>query len=252
MGKQIKNKSGSYPSVAKLKSAEHTGIVKEIFASITGEYDFLNHMLSLRRDIAWRKTTVARMRFSQTRRFLDVATGTADVAIAAALAHPRIRVTGIDLSREMLDAGRTKVEKRNLGDRISLMEGDALQLPFPDNHFDAVAIAFGIRNIPDRPRALREMRRVIVPGGQLMVLEMSLPEEGSLMRPFYSFYLRKVLPFLARPFSANAQAYVYLADSISLFPSPSKFAAMMKEAGFKSIEQTRLSLGITYLHIGYK
>lgn len=252
MGEQVKNKSRSYPSVAKLKAAEHTGIVKEIFASITREYDFLNHLLSLRCDIAWRKTTVAGMRFFQTGRFLDVATGTADVAVAAALAHPRIRVVGIDLSREMLEAGRAKIRKRNLGDRISLMEGDALQLPFPDNHFDVVAVAFGIRNIPDRMRALREMRRVLIPGGQIMVLEMSLPEEGSPMRPFYSFYIRKVLPFLARPFSADVRAYAYLADSISLFPTPRKFAAMMQEAGFKSISQKRLSLGITYLHVGYK
>jgi demethylmenaquinone methyltransferase/2-methoxy-6-polyprenyl-1,4-benzoquinol methylase len=241
-----------YPSLSTLEPDQHAGIVKDIFSSITKEYDFLNHLLSLRRDIVWRRTAVRRMNFFKTRRFLDVATGTADLAIEAALRFPDIRIVGLDLAQEMLNAGQVKIEKKHLTEQITLMQGDALQLPFPDDSFDVVAIAFGIRNIPDRIGALREMKRVIHPGGQIMVLEMSLPEKGSLLRPVYELLLKSVLPIVARPFSNNAQAYAYLADSISLFPPPSEFAEMMQNAGFKSIEQSRLSLGVTYLHIGYK
>jgi demethylmenaquinone methyltransferase / 2-methoxy-6-polyprenyl-1,4-benzoquinol methylase len=249
---KLKDQSGEYPSLSEIKPDEHVGIVKEIFSAITKEYDFLNHFLSLGRDIAWRKEAVRRMRFSATRRLLDIATGTADLAIEAARRHPEIHVTGIDLAPEMLEVGRRKIRDRQMEGRITLMPGDALNLDFPDDHFDVAAVAFGIRNMPDRLRALAEMRRVVCPGGQVMVLEMTLPREGSLLRKLYAVYLKKVLPLLARPFSQHAAAYAYLADSISLFPSPRKFAAMMDEAGLKAIEQHPLTLGVTYLHIGYK
>ena len=249
---KLNDKFRQYPSLSEMKPDEHVGVVKEIFSSITKEYDFLNHFLSLGRDIAWRKEAVRRMRFSTTRRLLDIATGTADLAIEAARRHPEVHVIGIDLALEMLEAGRRKIRDRRLEGRITLMPGDALNLDFPDNHFDVAAVAFGIRNMPDRLRALREMTRVVCPGGQVMVLEMTLPREGSLLRKLYALYLKKVLPLLARPFSRHSEAYAYLADSISLFPSPLKFAAMMEEAGLKAIEQHPLTLGVTYLHIGHK
>ncbi len=247
-----KDESGRYPSLAEVEPGEHKGIVREIFSSITKEYDFLNHFLSLGRDIAWRKEAVRRMRFPRTGRLLDIATGTADLAIQAAVRFPGIEIVGIDLAPEMLDAGRSKVRGKNLENRITLLEGDAMDLDFPDERFDVAAVAFGIRNMPDRLRALREMRRVVCPGGQVMVLEMTLPREGSLLRRLYSAYLLKILPLLARPFTRHAEAYSYLADSISLFPSPRKFSALMEEAGLSSIEQIPLTWGVTYLHIGYK
>jgi len=249
---KLKDSSGKYPSLKDVQPAEHLGIVKEIFSSITKEYDFLNHFLSLGRDIAWRKETVRRMHFFKTRRFLDIATGTADLAIDASLHFTDIDVIGIDLAPEMLEFGRAKVREKQLDHRITLRQGDGLNLDFQDDSFDVAAVAFGIRNMPDRLRALQEMRRVVCPGGQVLILEMTLPREGSLLRKLYSVYLKKVLPLLARPFSSNAEAYVYLADSISLFPSPPKFAAMMEEAGLKSIKQIPLTFGVTYLHIGYK
>ena len=241
-----------YPPVADMTQDAHIRTVRDIFSSITREYDFLNHFLSMRRDIAWRRFTVRKMVFPETCRFLDVATGTADLAIDAARHFPDILVTGVDIATEMLEAGLVKIGRLHLSDRITLIEGDALSLPFPDDNFDVAAIAFGIRNIPDKIRALREMRRVIRPGGQVMILEMTLPEKGSWLRSLYSIYLRRFLPLLARPFSKNPAAYTYLADSISRFPAPPVMAQMMKNAGLGQIEQSPLSFGITWLHVGRK
>ncbi len=244
--------SKKYPSVGEIRPDRHVRIVREIFSSITREYDFLNHLLSLRRDVAWRRAAARRMRLSGTQRLLDLATGTADLAVEAARRHPGIRVTGVDLVFEMLRAGREKVERNELSDSIDFLQGDALRLPFRDSSFDAVSIAFGIRNIPDRLSALREMRRVVRTGGQVMILEMTLPKEGSFLRSVYGIYLRRVLPLLTRPFSRHTEAYSYLADSITLFPSPPKLAAMMEEAGLRKIEQYPLTFGVTNLHVGYK
>ncbi|MBU1744219.1 MAG: class I SAM-dependent methyltransferase, partial [Proteobacteria bacterium] len=140
----------NYPSVTGIGRDEHIGMVREIFATIPGRYDFLNRLLSLRRDVAWRRFAVRKMLFFGTFHLLDVATGTADLAIEAARRHPEIRVTGIDFIPEMLAPGRKKVALRGLAERIQLLQADALGLPFPDGSFDAVGIAFGIRNIPDR------------------------------------------------------------------------------------------------------
>jgi demethylmenaquinone methyltransferase/2-methoxy-6-polyprenyl-1,4-benzoquinol methylase len=209
----------------------------------------LNHLLSLRRDIAWRRFAVRRMRFFKTFRFLDVATGTADLAVEAARRHPNIRVTGIDFVREMLAPGRQKITGRGLAGRIRLLQADALGLPFRNKSFDTVGIAFGIRNIPDRLAALREMRRVLVPGGMVCILEMNAPPDR-LRRAFFAPYLNRVLPGIARLFSQNPAAYRYLVDSILHFPPPEEFLKMMAEAGFGDLERHSLTLGITSLYIG--
>jgi len=150
-----------------------------------------------------------------------------------------------------MDLGRVKIEKRNLSGRVRLLRGDALNLPFSDDDFDVAAIAFGIRNIPDRIHALREMTRVVVPGGQVMVLEMTYPE-SRILRGIYGIYLKRMLPFIARHLSQNPAAYHYLADSIMNFPSPDAFAKLMEEAGLVRMEKYALTLGVTYLHIGCK
>ena len=243
--------SNRYPPVTGIGRDEHVGMVREIFATITGRYDFLNHLLSLRHDVAWRRFTVRKMRFFKTFRLLDVATGTADLAIEAACRHPGIRVTGIDFAPEMLAAGRQKIAARDLVDRIRLLQADAMNLPFPDGSFDAVGIAFGIRNMPDRLRALREMRRVLVPGGRIFVLEMNFPR-NRLWQGFFDLYLNRLLPGLARLFSGNPAAYRYLADSILHFPAPQVFLEMMEEAGFRNRERYSLTFGITCLYIGSK
>jgi demethylmenaquinone methyltransferase / 2-methoxy-6-polyprenyl-1,4-benzoquinol methylase len=245
----IKKSSNSYPPVTGIGRDEHVGMVREIFTTIPGRYDFLNHLLSLRRDVAWRRFAVRKMRFFNTYRLLDVATGTADLAIEAARRHPDIRVTGIDFIREMLASGRKKITDRGLAGRIHLLQADAMTLPFPDGSFDAVGIAFGIRNMPDRLRALREMRRVLVPGGRVCILEMNAPR-NRLWRGFFAPYLHCVLPGIARLFSRNPAAYRYLVDSIFHFPPPNLFLGMMAEAGFDDLERHSLTLGITSLYIG--
>jgi len=241
----------NYPPVTGIGRDEHVGMVREIFTTVPARYDFLNRVLSLRRDVAWRRFAVRKMRFFDTFHLLDVATGTADLAIEAARRHPEIRVTGIDFIPEMLAPGRKKVAMRGLAGRIRLLQADALGLPFPDGRFDTVGIAFGIRNIPDRLAALREMRRVLVPGGRVYVLEMNAPQ-NRLWRGFFAPYLNRVLPHIARLFSQNPAAYLYLVDSITHFPPLSVFLAMMEEAGFSNREHYSLTFGITSLYIGQR
>jgi demethylmenaquinone methyltransferase / 2-methoxy-6-polyprenyl-1,4-benzoquinol methylase len=245
------DKKKRYRPVTEVSEAERIGMVKEIFSTVTGKYDFLNHFLSLRRDISWRRFAVKKMRFFKTHRLLDVATGTGDLTIDALRTHPSIRVIGLDFVGEMMDLARLKVEKEKISDRVFFLRGDALALPFPDQSFDAAGIAFGIRNIPNRLKALKEMARIIVPGGRVLVLEMATPRSQPL-KGIYQFFLSRILPGLARPFSRNPAAYHYLADSIIHFPAPDLFAEEMKEAGLTRIEIYSLDLGITYLHIGYK
>ncbi len=192
-----------YIPVREATDAQRVAMVKDIFSTVTPRYDFLNHFLSLRRDIAWRRFTIRRMSFGRTMRFLDVATGTADLAIGAALRYPAITVAGVDFSAEMLEAGRPKVTGIGLSDRVRLMRADALALPFADGSFDVAGIAFGIRNIPDKARALKEMTRVVVPGGQVMVLEMGFTR---------NWFSESALPLLSEPPAAGHR--------LPLFPQP--------------------------------
>lgn len=246
-----KRMTDRYPSVASLPEDEHIRVVQEIFATIPEKYDFLNRLMSLRRDVLWRRFTIRKMCYFKTNRFLDLATGTADLAIEASQYHRQINVIGLDLVLEMMNIGKKKIQQGNLENRVRLVQGDALHLPFADDHFDCAAIAFGIRNIPDRVTALQEMRRIVVPGGQVMILEMNYPRTP-VFTQLYGFYLRRIMPRLARLFSPNPDAYTYLADSIIHFPSPSDFAGLMANAGLENIRQYPLTLGTTYLHIGVK
>ncbi len=235
--------------MAALTRQRHAEVVRDIFTTSHGRYDFLNHLLSLRRDVGWRNVTIARMRFRQTGRFLDVATGTADLAIAAARRWPGVRVTGVDFAAPMLEVGRRKVKAAGLDGRIELQWGDAMSLPFPDAAFDVTAVAFGLRNIPDRLGALREMKRVTVPGGQVMVLEMTFAPARAF-RPLYGVYLRRILPAVARIFARNPRTYYYLADSIRHFPAPQVLRDLMREAGLGPVTYQGLTFGTAYLHIG--
>jgi demethylmenaquinone methyltransferase/2-methoxy-6-polyprenyl-1,4-benzoquinol methylase len=238
-----------YPSVGSLTAAGHAGVVADIFTTAHARYDFLNHLLSLRRDVGWRDCAVRRMRFGRTRRLLDVATGTADLAIAAALRHPRVSVTGIDVAEPMLREARRKLRARGLEGRVSLRMADALALPFPARSFDVTAAAFGMRNLSDKLSALREMARVTVSGGQVMILEMSFAP-ARVLRGIYGFYLTRLLPRVAALFSPNPAAYSYLADSIVGFPRPDAFSAMMRQAGLCDVRHHSLSFGTAHLHVG--
>jgi demethylmenaquinone methyltransferase/2-methoxy-6-polyprenyl-1,4-benzoquinol methylase len=238
-----------YPPMGTLSPVGHIGVVRDIFTTIYPRYDFLNHLLSFRRDIGWRRVVTETMRFGRTGQFLDVATGTADLAIAAARRHPEIHVTGIDFAAPMLAIGRRKISDASLSERIRLVEGDALSLPFPDGSFDVTAVAFGMRNIPDKIRALREMARVTAPGGQVMILEMTF-SPAHFFRPLYGFYLTRVLPVLARLFERDVATYYYLGDSIRHFPPPAELRRLMEGAGLRSVTCHGLTFGTAYLHIG--
>jgi demethylmenaquinone methyltransferase/2-methoxy-6-polyprenyl-1,4-benzoquinol methylase len=246
-----KSKTNKYPSVKKVSDAERIGMVKEIFSTITGKYDFLNHLLSLRRDVAWRRFAIKKMRFFRTNMFLDVACGTGDLSINACLKHRQIKAFGVDFVFPMVSAGKEKVEKKGLSCQINFMQGNALRLPFHDNTFDVTGMAFGIRNIPDRTEALREMLRVTVPGGQIMVLEMTFIQNW-FFKLFYYIYLNYLLPLMAKVFSKNAAAYYYLADSIMNFPSPEEFAAFMRVTGMNEVKIYPRTFGITCLYVGKK
>jgi demethylmenaquinone methyltransferase / 2-methoxy-6-polyprenyl-1,4-benzoquinol methylase len=238
-----------YPDTKDVSAEQHIRMVQEIFSTVTGRYDFLTHLLSLRRDISWRRFAVKKLQQGETRRLLDVATGTADLAIEMALRNPGSSVVAMDLMAEMMALGAGKLRKRRLSRRVSLVRGDALDMPFPSGTFDAASIAFGIRNIPDKMKALREMSRVVAPGGQVLVLEMTRPGHGFLGR-LYVFYLRKIMPLAGRIYSPNPPAYRYLADSILHFPSPSDFSETMRKAGLSPVKTYSLTLGITHLFVG--
>ncbi len=242
--------SSRYESVSGMDAEKRKLVVRDIFSTFHRTYDLANRVLSLRRDVAWRRSALREMRFSGPNgRFLDVATGTADLAMMAADAFPGITVDGIDFAAPMLDIGRAKIDGRGLSGRIRLETADALSLPFPDATFDVTAIAFGMRNIPDMPRALREMSRVTVPGGQVMVLEMSAVVARPIRGP-YLLYLTRILPALGGLVAGDSSAYVYLAESIIKHPAPEIFAGMMSDAGLSPIEVRRLTWGAAYLHIG--
>lgn len=249
--KDAKTQSFEYPSVGQMTDDQRVGIVKDIFASVTDKYDFLNRFLSGRRDVAWRKQTVSEMHFFNTHRFLDVATGTGDLALDCANTYPDVNVTGVDFVQEMVDRGLEKVGDQGLDDRVDLKWGDATNIEFGDNSFDVTAIAFGIRNIPDKEKALSEMKRVIVENGQVMVLELTTPEPG-FWRSTYSFYLNGVLPKLAKLFTKNPAAYEYLADSIMNFPTRKEFVALMESIGLKNCRAIPLTFGVCTLYIGEK
>jgi demethylmenaquinone methyltransferase / 2-methoxy-6-polyprenyl-1,4-benzoquinol methylase len=250
-GNQKTQASRDYLPVTEATDEQRIGMVKNIFATVTSKYDFLNHLLSLRRDVTWRRFTVEKMRYFKTHRFLDVATGTADLAIDVNQAYPDISVAGIDFAKEMLVFGRNKLIKRGLDQKISLMQADALKLPFGDNSFDVTAIAFGIRNIPDKSGALQEMTRVVSPGGQVMVLEMGFTKNW-FSALIYRVYLNHILPLIAKVFSLNPEAYRYLADSIMNFPSSAEFVKIMERSGLANVKVFKLTLGITYLYVGEK
>lgn len=248
MEKRLKN---AYRSVTEVTDVERIGMVKEIFSTVFARYDFLNHFLSLRRDVAWRRFTAKKMSFPRTHRYLDVATGTGDLIIEVARRHNNITAWGVDFVKDMLDVGQAKAAKSALAERIQLMQGDALSLPFRDDSFDVVGMAFGIRNIPDKAQALREMKRVAVPGGRIMILEMGFTRNW-FSTLLYEAYLNRMLPRIAKRFSLNPAAYGYLADSIMNFPSPREFLSLMADAGMVELETKKLTFGATYLYTGTK
>ena len=225
--------------------------VKAMFETIADTYDFQNSFLSLGRDISWRKDLARSIRAGERAIICDVAVGTAEVALAIARHHPRSRVVGVDFSPAMLAMGRKKILARGLRDRISLTAGDGRRLPLRDDSFDAVTIAFGLRNIEERHLALREFYRVLKPGGQLLVMEFSYPE-GPLLNAAYRFYFDRILPPVGNWLSRTDYAYSYLADSVKQFPSDDEFLHEIGQAGFEQLTATKLTFGIAKIFHGVK
>lgn len=219
-----------------------------MFDRIARRYDLLNRVMSLGMDQGWRRKLVRALQIDEAANVLDVATGTADVALAIAEAYPRARVTGLDPSVQMLDIGRDKVDAATLSDRVELVEGDAQSLPFDDNHFDASVVSFGIRNVPDRELGLREMVRVTRPQGRVVVLELSEPRTG-VMSALARFHVHHVVPRLGALLS-GAHEYRYLQDSIQAFPPPDEFKATMEACGLENVRFKKLAFGAAHLFIG--
>jgi len=230
---------------------EHTDRIGRLFSGIAGKYDSINRQQSFSRDVSWRRFTASKMIFFKTMRYLDVATGTADLAIEVARKYPDASVSGVDVAKELLDIGSQKVREHGLADRVELKYGNALDLEFQEESFDVAGIAFGIRNIRDRLHALREMRRVVVPGGQVMVLELSYHGTG-IIKPFYLMYMKIIIPFMSRLISKNSEAYRYLGRSIIEFPPPEEFCSLMEKAGLENVRCWPLTFGVTRLFVGYR
>lgn len=219
-----------------------------MFDRIARRYDVLNRVLSLGLDHAWRRKLVKTLDVDVAAKILDVATGTADLALSIAEGYPRARVIGIDPSPKMLEYGREKVATRGLSDRIELREGDAQALPFDDHTFDATVVSFGIRNVPDRAKALREMVRVTRPLGKVVVLELSEPTDG-LLASLARFHVHHLVPRIGALLS-GAPEYRYLQDSIEAFPPPDVFVQSMHEAGLINVSAKKLTFGVVYMYVG--
>lgn len=219
-----------------------------MFDRIAERYDLLNRMMSLGMDRSWRTKLVRALRCDVAAHVLDVATGTADVALAIAHAYPRAKVVGLDPSANMLERGRAKIASEELDARIELVNGDAQALPFTDGRFDASCISFGIRNVPDRLLGLSEMARVTRAGGRVVVLELGEPDQG-MLAPLARFHVHHVVPKLGAMLS-GAPEYAYLQQSIQAFPPPDAFVQLMKSAGLVDIDVQRLSFGAAHLFSG--
>ncbi len=225
--------------------------VREMFDNIAPRYDLLNRLLSLRRDVAWRKKMVSVIALPENGRVLDVACGTGDVALEICRHKGRrVKVIGIDFSPGMLRLAREKI-RHDHHTTISLLAGDALALPFGEASFHAVTIAFGIRNIQDKTGALKAFFDCLKPGGMVLVLELATPQKSRL-RDVYMAYFQKILPLIGRLFSKHGFAYSYLPDSVARFPSPEIFMEIMAHAGFSQVTCHRLTLGIANLFVGVK
>jgi demethylmenaquinone methyltransferase/2-methoxy-6-polyprenyl-1,4-benzoquinol methylase len=221
--------------------------VAAMFDNVAGTYDFLNHFFSVGIDKLWRRKLVKLIGETRPKMILDVATGTADLAIAETKLNPD-KIVGIDISEKMLEVGREKIKPYP---NIELALGDSEHLQFADNTFDAVSVSFGVRNFENVPAGLTEMRRVLKPEGRVYILEFSKPRNW-FVRKLYYFYFCNVLPFIGKLISKDARAYSYLPESVRLFPDGEQFAGLLQQAGYKNIVCKTLTFGISTIYIAEK
>ena len=250
--------------VAKMTSYRHDTIVpfkdsaeskkkqvEKMFDNIAFRYDFLNHFLSAGIDVGWRKKAIKKLRSIDPKIILDVATGTGDMAILADKLLRAEKIIGIDISEGMLEIGKKKIEKLGRQQDIELLKGDSETIFFDDNSFDAVTVAFGVRNFQDLELGLNEIRRVLKPGGKLVVLECTKPKKP-IIKNLYNLYLNVIAPWIGKLVSKNRNAYQYLNESVQKFPEGNDFVQILNKLGYKNASCKTLSLGISSIYCGEK
>ncbi len=225
--------------------------VADMFNNISGTYDFLNHFLSMGVDLIWRKKAIGELRALKPQMMLDVATGTGDLAFEAIRILKPAKIIGVDISKGMLEVARQKIRNRKLDKIFEVRIGDSERLLFDDNTFDAITVAFGVRNFENLDKGLSDMYRVLKPGGKLVVLEFSKPRHFPVKQG-YNFYFRYVTPTVGRFFSKDASAYSYLPESVAAFPDGQEFTARLQQAGFGNTKSRSLTFGICSIYTGIK
>ncbi len=225
--------------------------VTKMFDRIAPYYDFLNRLLTLRIDVLWRRKAIKQLKAIQPKKVLDVATGTADLAIETARQVDVDKIIGVDIANQMLEIGRKKLDKRQLSDKIELLEGDSENLPFEDNSFDAITVAFGVRNYQNLEKGLVEMNRVLRKGGKVVILEFSKPRVFPF-KQLFNFYFKRILPLIGRITSKDPRAYSYLYESVQAFPDYDAFTSILERCGYKDCKWKSLSLGICSIYTGLK
>lgn len=225
--------------------------VASMFNNISGTYDFLNHFLSLGIDVIWRKMAIKELLADKPANILDVATGTGDFAFEAIRILKPSKITGVDISEGMLAIADEKIRKRKMQDIFEVRLGDSEKLLFDQDTFDAVTVAFGVRNFEDLEKGLSDMLRVLKPGGKAVILEFSKPKVFPVKQA-YNFYFKYITPTIGKLFSKDSSAYTYLPESVAAFPDGKDFTAMMKKVGFKNTKYRPLTFGICSIYTGIK
>jgi demethylmenaquinone methyltransferase / 2-methoxy-6-polyprenyl-1,4-benzoquinol methylase len=225
--------------------------VADMFNNISGTYDFLNHFMSLGIDVIWRKKAIRELLDLQPQYMLDVATGTGDFAFEALRILKPAKIIGVDISKGMLEVARQKINKRNQQGVFEVKLGDSEKLLFENNTFDAITVAYGVRNFEDLDKGLSDMFRVLKPGGKVVILEFSKPKVFPVKQG-YNFYFKYITPTIGRVFSKDASAYTYLPESVAAFPDGSDFTARMQKAGFQHTKARPLAFGICSIYTGIK
>lgn len=225
--------------------------VATMFNNISGTYDFLNHFLSLGIDIIWRKKAIKELVAHKPKIILDVATGTGDFAFEALTILKPEKIIGVDISEGMLNIARKKINERNLSHVFSVQTGDSEGLNFEDNTFDAITVAFGVRNYEDLEKGLADMLRVLKPNAKIVILEFSKPRNFPI-KQLYNFYFQHITPFFGKLFSKDKRAYTYLPESVEAFPDGQDFTNLMTKVGYKNTKHRSLTFGISAIYTGIK
>ncbi len=231
------------------RSEKDPAKIQTMFSTIAHRYDLLNRVLSLGIDRHWRRFAIDQLPKPDNARYIDIATGTCDVALEIIKRVPGSKVNGVDFSEGMLELGKKKVNDAGLKDRIEVGFGDATALPFDDDTFDGSTIELGIRNVQDYKKGISEMGRVVKSGGKVVILEFTTLQ-NPVIKPLYVFYITKVLPFIGEVISGKKGAYKYLPDSMLSFPLPEEFKEAMEEMGLEDVTYHKLTLGIVAVHVG--